>query len=311
MRSIDRWRGSLLGLACGDALGMPVEFADPPPSEPVIDMMSGRSRWQKTPAGEPVEAPAGSWTDDTAMTLCLAESLLECSGVNLPDQMQRYWCWGNGGHLSATGQAYGMGPTVKDALRRFSAGQEPWGDAEALTNGSLMRAAAPPLFFAGHPDLVRSAAECSTPTHLHPVCQAACQIFANLLAMALAGAGRPQLLSTGAGSEGLAGPLPGRLDQILSGDLAARPRDEISGANNVECTLEAALWSFATTSDFESGAIVAVDLGLDADTTACVYGALAGAHYGIAQIPGRWLDRLCRAELLEQFSDRLHAAANG
>ena len=316
IESIDRWRGAVLGLACGDALGMPFEFADPRPSEPATDMLP-RERQAfagfntvKTPAGQPLSLPAGSWTDDTSMTLCLAESLLERGQVDPRDQMYRYWRWGRQAHLTATGVTFGMGPTVKSALARFEAGDESWGDPAAQTNGSLMRAAAVPLYFGAGRGLLDAAAECSDPTHRDPVCRAACQVFAALVAAALGGARRETLLSAGAGADDLQRPLPGRLESILDGDLAQRDRSRISGANDVQCTLEAALWAFATTQDFGSGAAAAISLGLDTDTTACVYGALAGAHYGVDAIPVRWLDTVQQRDLLEDFARRLHAAAN-
>ena len=316
INSVDRWRGAVLGLACGDALGMPFEFADPVPEDPVTEMLPREKlrfagfNTVTTPAGDPINLPAGSWTDDTSMTLCLAESLLECGGVELRDQMYRYWRWGRQAHLTPTGTTFGMGPTVKSALARFEAGDEPWGDPAALTNGSLMRAAAVPLYVGAGEQLFATAAACSDPTHSEPICRAACQVYAGLVAAALGGAERHALLSAGAGSVGLDRPLPGRLESILDGRLAMRERSQISGANDVQCTLEAALWSFATTRDFSSGAAAAISLGLDTDTTACVYGALAGAHYGVNAIPERWLRTVQRRDLLEDFANRLHDAAH-
>ena len=312
IESIDRWRGALLGLACGDALGMPFEFSDSMPVEPVTEMLPHeRLRFPRAiPDEQPLRLPAGSWTDDTSMTLCLAESLLECGDVDLRDQMYRYWRWGRQDYLSATGVTFGMGPTVRVSLAKFEAGEESWGDPSAQTNGSLMRAAAVPLYFGSGPRLLDAAAECSDPTHRDPICRAACQVYASLVAAALGGAERKALLAAGAGGEGLQRPLPGRLESILDGKLAQRDRSQISGANDVQCTLEAALWSFATTQDFESGAAAAVSLGLDTDTTACVYGALAGAHYGVDAIPDLWLDAVQQRDLLEGFAQRLHAAAS-
>jgi ADP-ribosyl-[dinitrogen reductase] hydrolase len=312
IESIDRWRGALLGLACGDALGMPFEFADPMPVEPVTEMLPHeRLRFPRAiPDEQPLLLPAGSWTDDTSTTLCLAESLLECGDVDLRDQMYRYWRWGRQDYLSATGVTFGMGPTVRIALAKFEAGEESWGDPSAQTNGSLMRAAAVPLYFGSDRRLLDAAAECSDPTHRDPVCRAACQIYASLMVAALRGAERKNLLAAGSGGAGLERPLPGRLESVLDGNLAQRDRSQISGDNDVQCTLEAALWSFATTRDFESGAAAAISLGLDTDTTACVYGALAGAHYGVGAIPDRWLEAVQQRDLLEGFAQRLHAAAN-
>ena len=96
MDKIGSYRGALLGLACGDALGTTLEFKSPGTFKPVTDIVGGG----------PFRLKPGEWTDDTSMALCLAESLIECRGFDPADQMRRYLRWNRDGHLSSTGQVF-------------------------------------------------------------------------------------------------------------------------------------------------------------------------------------------------------------
>ena len=126
---LDRYRGCLLGLAVGDALGTTLEFQVPGTFAPVGDMVGGG----------PFRLRPGEWTDDTSMALCLAESLLECDGFDAADQMRRYVRWYREGHLSSTGRCFDIGNTVRYALHRFERTGDPLCDARhpgAPANGS-------------------------------------------------------------------------------------------------------------------------------------------------------------------------------
>ena len=136
-----RCRGSLLGLAVGDALGTTLEFKSPGTFRPLRDMIGGG----------PFGLKPGQWTDDTSMALCLGESLLACGGFDARDQMERYCRWWREGHLSATGTCFDIGITVRGALGRFQRDRDPFAgstDPQTAGNGSLMRLAPVPLFFA-------------------------------------------------------------------------------------------------------------------------------------------------------------------
>src|SRR5262245_25200546 len=109
MELISRQRGCLLGLACGDAVGTTVEFHPRGSFRPVTDMTGGG----------PFNLPAGAWTDDTSMALCLANSLAECGRFDPADQMRRYCRWYEDGYLSSTGRCFDIGTTVRGALGRF------------------------------------------------------------------------------------------------------------------------------------------------------------------------------------------------
>ncbi len=141
----DRYRGCLLGLAVGDALGTTLEFKRRGTFTPLTDMVGGG----------PFDLRPGQWTDDTSMALCLAESLLACGGFDARDQMQRYVRWWREGYLSSTGICFDIGNTVAGALRRFLNEEKQLGhanpfagstDSHTAGNGSLMRLAPVPLF---------------------------------------------------------------------------------------------------------------------------------------------------------------------
>ena len=129
---VDRYRGCLLGLAVGDALGTTLEFQPPGSFEPTADKVGGG----------PFRLKPGQWTDDTSMALCLAESLIERRGFDPVDQLERYCCWYRTGHLSSTGRCFDIGSTTRAALHRFERTREPCcGSTDPATagNGSIMR----------------------------------------------------------------------------------------------------------------------------------------------------------------------------
>src|SRR3954454_21277732 len=177
----DRFRGALLGLAAGDAVGTTVEFSPPGTFRPVTDMAGGG----------PFRLPAGAWTDDTSMAMCLAESLVERGGFDPVDQLQRYVRWYREGYRSSIGRCFDIGNATRAALERFARTREPFpGDAapDAAGNGPLMKLAPVVLAYAGAPeDAVRYAGLSARTTHESREAVAACEAFARLLLDALHG----------------------------------------------------------------------------------------------------------------------------
>src|SRR5690606_31385470 len=134
----DRAVGALLGLAVGDAVGTTLEFKRPGTFEPITDMVGGG----------PFRLPAGAWTDDTSMALCLAESIVDTGGMDLTDQLRRYVAWWRDGYLSSTGRCFDIGNTTSSQLSRFERTGEaidPDPDQHSAANGSLMRLAPVPI----------------------------------------------------------------------------------------------------------------------------------------------------------------------
>ena len=302
METADRSRGALLGLAAGDALGTTLEFTKPGSFEPIRDIVGGG----------PFRLKAGEWTDDTSMALCLAESLVERRGFDPVDQLRRYVRWFRQGHLSSTGSCFDIGNTTREALESFEATGEPWcgpTGPDTAGNGSLMRLAPVPIFFRADPrEAIERSGESSRTTHGAREAVDGCRYYGGLIAAALGGIDKATLLSPryspvdGAWRPGVLAPA---IEEVAAGSFKDRRPPEIQGSGYVVRSMEAALWALHRSSTFQEGALLAVNLGRDADTTGAIYGQLAGAIYGEAGIPAEWRARLAHGELIRSFADRL------
>jgi ADP-ribosylglycohydrolase len=308
MTTLDRYRGCLLGLAAGDALGTTLEFKEPGEFEPLTDIVGGG----------PFHLRPGEWTDDTSMALCLAESLVTCGKFDPVHQLETYCRWWLDGHLSVKGRCFDIGNATRGALARFKQTHEPFcGDTGpgSAGNGSLMRLAPAPLAFAGKPDVaVYMAGQSSRTTHGAKECVDSCRYFAGLLLAALSGLAKDAILNNEyepAVGCFLGEPLAPKVTEIAGGSFGRRSPPEIRGSGYVIHTLEAALWAFATTTSFRDGALRVVNLGEDADTTGAVYGQIAGAYYGEEGIPAEWRAKLAMRELIEQRAGELLELASG
>lgn len=297
-----RYRGALLGLALGDALGTTLEFKEPGTFAPLDDLVGGG----------PFHLPAGAWTDDTSMALCLADSLLACGGFDARDQMARYVRWWRHGERSSTGTCFDIGNTVRAALARFEETGDPWaGSTDRYTagNGSLMRLAPVPLYYADDPEAaVRRAADSSRTTHGARAAVDACRYYAGLLVGALRGVPKDDLLAPAyAPVEGLwaRAPLCDEVAAVAEGSFRTKEPPAVRGTGYVVASLEAALWALHRSDTWRAGALLAVNLGDDADTTGAVYGQLAGALYGEAALPAAWRDRLHDADGIGALAERL------
>ena len=291
----DRGRGALLGLAVGDALGTTLEFAardaNPPHSE-----MTG---------GGPFRLRPGQWTDDTSMTLALADSLIAHPSFDADDLMRRFLSWYRTGAYSCTGHCFDIGVTTREALLRFERTGDPFAgspDPMAAGNGSLMRLAPVALRHLGDGDVAEHlAAAQSRTTHAAPQVMEACAFFVGLLREAIEGRPKAEVLAPRAWDGDSA------VRAIAAGAWRGKPRGAIESTGYVIHTLEAALWAVERTASFGEAVVLAVNLGGDADTVGAVAGQLAGALHGVGGMPERWLDLLAWRGRLEEAADRLLA----
>ena len=299
----DRSRGCLLGLAVGDALGTTLEFRSPGTFEPIDDMVGGG----------PFGLEPGYWTDDTSMALCLAVSLTETGGFDPRDQMERYVRWWRDGYMSPTGTCFDIGITVRNALSRFERTGEPYSgstDPFSAGNGSLMRLAPVPMFYASRPEeaIVRCA-DSSRTTHGAEEAVDACRYFGGLIVGALGGVDKESLLSPSYSPvKGLWDrfPLAAKVAEIADGSFRRREPPAIKGLGYVIPSLEAALWAFHRSTDFRDGALRAVNLGDDADTTGAIYGQIAGAYYGVDAIPIGWREKIASGAEIDKLAADLY-----
>lgn len=301
----DRCRGLLLGLAAGDACGQPAAQRRPGTFTPIGDLLGGG----------PFDLPRGAWSDETAMALCLAESLVDDGGVDLGGQVRRYQRWQRQGYLSSTGECVGISAETARALA-----QAQWTGNPVAGSHDPARPSKEPLArlgpvvawrLADPAAAIDAAVECSRVTHQAPITLDAVRYFAALLNGALRGLSKVELLAP------MFSPLEGYWDRhrlkpeveaVARGAWRDKAPPLIFGGGQAVAALEATLWSFARAGSFRETVLAAVNLGGDADTTGAIVGQLAGAHYGAAAIPRPWRAGLVAEARILELADALAAA---
>jgi ADP-ribosylglycohydrolase len=294
----ERFHGTLVGLAVGDALAANTQFRKPGSFGTVGDLLGGG----------PFDLPRGAWTDDTAMALLLAESLLECSGFDARDQVYRYALWQREGYGSATGQCVGISANAARAIATAQYKQKPFAgshDPEQLDKDPLSRVAPVVMFYFADPAAaVAQAAESARITAQAPLVLDCVRLLAAMLHQALSGREKDQILRPP--RELWIGPNPRpELLTVYEGSYTRRQPPEITGGGHIVQALEAALWAFHHADSFRQGALLAANLGRDSDVVTATYGALAGAHHGVSAIPGIWRNSLMKQEVIMDTADRL------
>jgi ADP-ribosylglycohydrolase len=274
-----RFQGALLGLAVGDALAAATQYKKPGRFTPVGDLLGGG----------PFDLPRGGWSDETAMALLVAESLIEREGFDPADQVARYRRWQQGGHLSATGQCVGITGGTARALARSQWRRQPFSgthDPAAQEADALARVTPVVLYFFGDAPAAQSfAAEVARTT-----CQAAallesCRALAAGLHAALSGQRLPAILA------------------------AVRAQLPPANGGKAAAALAAALGVLDGSRNFRDAVLAAANLGGNSDVVAAACGALAGAHYTASAVPTLWHKSLMRLDLIEATADRLLAHA--
>ncbi|CAF1225458.1 unnamed protein product [Didymodactylos carnosus] len=292
----------MLGMAVGEALGAHVEFRPRSYLEkyPVENLQGGDTRGLKP----------GQWTDATSMALCLAISLIVKRDHDAYDQLVRYKWWWKEGYMSSTGRCFDIGNATRESLQNFIIKQKEFGKTHKISyeqmdslsaenserfkdeqstscsrdgvagNGALMRLAPIPLFFYRSPShAIRYAGESAILTHRDDRARDACRYYAALIAGALQGYSKTDLLDK-------------KFYLSRKNEKWFGEGDEAelhSDIQKIAKALEAALWAFwCDDGSFKKGALQVVNLGDDTSTTAAIYGQLAGAYYGIHALPDEW-----------------------
>ncbi|KAH8915774.1 ADP-ribosylglycohydrolase [Atractiella rhizophila] len=269
----------------------------------------------------------GHWTDDTSQTLCLSSSLSSSSstdGFSLSSQVSNYVKWWKEGYLTSTDPpgCFDIGVSTRLALLTYSSVLRNGGQFEdALErvrekldqenyagNGSLMRCS--PIGAAywnrSCSEVEHYARESSRTTHPYSLNGELCALYSLIVQGAMLGRSKDDLKNVLRSFEVAPGVDDAELVEVVKGmEWENWPRERVKSTGYIFDTLIAALWAFFTTDSFRDGAIKAVNLGDDADTIGCVFGGLAGAFYGVEQIPQEWLDGLRKRELIEQVAEEL------
>lgn len=293
--TINKKMGCIFGLAIGDALGAPVEFQARGSFKPVTDFTSGGA----------FNLKEGQWTDDTAMALCLGQSLIERKGFDPKDQLEKYIKWLDTGFMSCTGEAIGLGNTISDSLDRYRKTKNPFcGSSDPMTagNGTIMRLAPVPIFY--HPDhesvVMYSVESCKT-THKAQEVLDATFAMTSILCHLFDGKDKFEALELVSKKTFNSK----AVSKILCTKFDTLNPEAVESTGYVIHTLNAALWAFMTSASFEEAVLKAVNLGDDADTVGAVCGQFAGAYWSYSGIPEKWLSKVARFGLIKDVGENL------
>jgi ADP-ribosylglycohydrolase len=289
VNTADRVRGALLGLAAGDAAGA---------------------------AHASHRRASGLWTQHTALTLCLAESLLERRGSDPRDQLERYLKWQREGHLSATGSPSVATPDVAMALANYQWRRQRMAgphDPRDRSTASLPRVLAAVAYSLAEPaEAVRLAGECSRTTHQSPIVVDTCRFLGAIFAGALRGADPADFC------DGLYEPVAGLWSaKPLKASVAAAfrpaagsdPDESAERAGRADAVQAVVRARAAIAGGFAETVRRACAGAVEPSLEAALAGALAGAAFGSASIPPDQISRLARLDLLESYASRLSQAA--
>jgi ADP-ribosyl-[dinitrogen reductase] hydrolase len=297
----DRALGSLVGLAVGDALGTTFEGGDRRPSHMPLRMVGGG----------PHHLEPGQWTDDTAMALCLADSMIATRGqVKHRDLMRRFAKWMEEGHNSCTGTAFDVGWTTRGSISEYvETGNPITGPTgrDGAGNGGIMRLA--PAVLANLDDedrAIDASMEQGRTTHGAPQCTMAAEFQGRLLWRLI---NRPADMTPKLVAASARHGTP-EIAKIIEAARGSRTREDVRASGYVLNTLEAALWAFSRSDSFQETLVQAINLGDDADTVGAVAGQIAGAAYGLSSIPHEWLKDLAWKDEIVERAEKLVAISN-
>lgn len=308
---------TLFGLAIGDALGVPVEFKDRSYLSrfPVSDMLAYGSHHQ----------PAGTWSDDSSLTFCLAESLAT-NGYDLKDIAQKFISWRNNAYWSARGQVFDIGMQTNrsiDLLYKIIQNSD-YGSLKLLKyeadeytngNGSLMRILPLIFYIKGKPmhEQFQVIWEVSALTHGHIRAALSCLVYLKFMEYVLSGKtiqnaynlmqeDIKQFFKT----ENIAEREVTLFSRIIENDISEYTMDTINSSGYVVHTLEASFWCLLSTNSYLECVFKAINLGDDTDTTATVVGGIAGYYYGLDEVPEKWINSIARKDDISILCDKLN-----
>lgn len=290
---------ALIGLAVGDAIGVPAEFKSRRYliEHPIKDMVGYGT----------YNLPPGTFSDDTSLAMCLAEMLAD--EYNIEKLAQYFLKWYEEAFWSARGEVFDVGNTTEKVILKLKQGEPAIlagnDDEYSNGNGSLMRIL-PLLFFIHNKpanERFKYTAEVSHVTHRHIRSVIACFYYLEFARYIMQGKNKNEIYTL------LQQEIPAFLHQnnvpdteithyerLLKEDITLLHEEKIRSSGYVVDTLEASIWSFMTTENYKDAVLKAVALGDDTDTIGSVTGGLAGLYYGIESIPAHWIAQLARKD---------------
>nr|WP_314545208.1 ADP-ribosylglycohydrolase family protein [uncultured Empedobacter sp.] len=298
----------LIGSAVGDALGVPVEFKSRQylQQNPVTDMMGYGT----------YNMPPGTFSDDSSMMFCLAESL--CNGYNVNDIAEKFQMWMHEGYWTADGEVFDVGISTRKAINRLRVVKNPTeagSTAESDNgNGSLMRILPLAIFTKdlSIDERCEIVKEVSSITHAHNRSVLACIYYIEFALNVLDSENLEEAyLNTNfwlklflEENEIYKNEFQ-YFERILSGKLIDLKEDEIKSTGYVMDSLEASIWCLLHTDSYKNCVLKAVNLGHDTDTIACIAGGIAGIYYDVETIPTNWIEQLARVDDILHLAEQL------
>ncbi|AZB24085.1 ADP-ribosylglycohydrolase family protein [Chryseobacterium bernardetii] len=303
-------KAGIMGVCIGDAFGVPVEFKDRDYLKrfPVTKMLEYMS-WNQ---------PKGTWSDDSSLTLCLAEELTK--GYDLEKVGQSFVQWVKYGHWTAHGSLFDIGGTTRHSIARIIKGESARFSGNVFEedngNGSLMRILPLAFYLENEEDiqkLYQTVKEVSAITHGHFRSVFACFIYVIFAIQLLKGKNKREAYEQTrnitlkyAEEQGFNPKEMELFNRILKNDISGYAEDEIRGSGYVLHSLEASLWCFLNSESYSEAVLRAVNLGEDTDTTGAITGGLAGIYYGYENIPKEWIGELVRKDDIEKLCEKLY-----
>lgn len=295
----DRAEGVLLGLACGDALGRPVEFKSPPEIESKygrLAEMVGNGTWGQ---------PAGTITDDTEQALCIARSLDESSEFDPSDIAERFVRWYDTGPFDIGNMTRRSLQKLKQGQTWEKAGQEVWEasvEGSNAGNGSVMRCPPLAVAYADYPSkLVRVSKQSSEITHADPRCTYGCAVLNLTIAEILRDEPNPLTRAL----KHIKPDAPDELIDALQPIASGGEPESLLTSGYVVHTLQTALYDGLRADTAEEAIVTTVNRGGDTDTIGAVGGAVAGARFGATGLPERWVSSIDEQHKLRELAGQL------
>jgi ADP-ribosyl-[dinitrogen reductase] hydrolase len=305
----EKIKSAILGVAVGDALGVPVEFKSRQTisKNPVTDMIGYGT----------YNLPAGTWSDDSSLTFCLAEALTQDFDLNIIGQ--NFVKWKHDNYWTPYGQVFDIGIATSKAISRLAKGEKPESaggfDETDNGNGSLMRIL--PLLFnlIDKPinERYNITKQASSITHGHIRSVIACFYYLEFAKQIFEGKDKFKIyknlqieVSNHLTNLAINPKEITLFDRLLKSEIHKLDEDEIQSSGYVLHTLEASIWCLLTTDNYKEAVLKAVNLGEDTDTTGAVTGGLAGLLYGLDDIPEKWLQQIAKYNDIENLAERLN-----
>lgn len=308
----DFYVSSILGHAVGDAMGVPTEFCirEHLLNKPITEMVSSEKFGQ----------PAGAWSDDTSMEVCIIESYIEKNMFDYNDIMKKWEEWISTGKYTSNGETFDVGRTCLRAIRKYINGEEPiecgLKDEMSNGNGSLMRTLPVALYSyskkLSNIEIIKITNDISSLTHGHDISKLGCYIYIKYILFLLKGMSKEEAYNeikkvdySNYDEYALQ-----KYDRILETNIKDYNIDEIKSTGYVVDTLECALWILLNADSFKDTIIASTNIGNDTDTIGAIAGSMAGIIYGYDNIPKEWLDKLLRRDYLKTLALKYEESVN-